>query len=50
MFLPETYKSDLPDSLADAEKIGQPVTNIEYGELKVLNGKNNNDEEERDET
>ncbi|KAL7018302.1 hypothetical protein ACKWTF_010716 [Chironomus riparius] len=40
MFLPETYKMDLPDSLADADKIGKSNNNdIKNGELKVLRGK-----------
>jgi len=39
MFLPETCKIDLPDSLADAEKIGKTKNNTENAEMKVLNGK-----------
>lgn len=45
MFLPETYKMDLPDSLADADKIGKINNNdIKNGELKVL--KRNDDNED----
>lgn len=42
MFLPETYKNDLPDSLADAEKIGRNNNNNNNGkceEMKMLNVK-----------
>ena len=44
MFLPETYKMDLPDSLADAEKIGQTKDEIKNGELKVLSRNDDNDD------
>lgn len=41
LFLPETYKQDLPDTLHDAEKLGQQNNNVEQGqeELSVLNNK-----------
>lgn len=38
-FLPETYKQNLPDTLNDAEKLGNNINSKEQDELVVLNVK-----------
>lgn len=35
-FLPETYKQDLPDTMHDAEKLGQQNNNLEQGRGEEL--------------
>lgn len=45
LFLPETYQTDLPDTLQEAENIGYTSVEAQSEELKVLN-KNDNKKDE----